>query len=194
MQKRVFAVSCTQTAACYGICMNRRGSQVPLALFLTFLTLSQTLAEEVPAEKPLSAPLQYEHGTIRIPAASFDEAKAEVVSVQRAEKYLHDASLAWSGKHKCISCHTNGTYMVVRPALTKTLGRPDEANREFFIAELESRTPENPNKKQRGGAPAPPSSDRHPSVGGGGGGCPVGAPPPSTPKSARPGWRVFQRY
>jgi len=93
--------------------MNRRGSQVPLALFLTFLTLSQTLAEEVPAEKPLSAPLQYEHGTIRIPAASAAEPKRKEVSAAVAQKYLQEASLAWSGKHKCISCHTNGTYMAV---------------------------------------------------------------------------------
>ena len=138
--------------------MNRRCSPVPIGLFalsLTlFLTLSQTLGEEVPVEKPAPAPLQYEHGAIRIPAATFDEAKSEEVSVARAAKYLEDASAAWNGKHQCISCHTNGTYMVVRPALTKTLGRPDEGNREFFLAELESLATENPKKLQRGVAPA----------------------------------------
>ena len=72
-------------------------------LFTVFLALSQTLGDEVPAEKPTAAPLQYAHGVIRIPAATFDEAKSEEVSVARAEKYLEDASAAWNGKHQCIS-------------------------------------------------------------------------------------------
>ena len=138
--------------------MNRRCSPVPIGLFalsLTlFLTLSQTLGEEVPTEKPPSAPLQYAHGAIRIPAATFDEAKSEEVSVARAAKYLEDASAAWSGKHQCISCHTNGTYMVVRPALSQALGKPGEANREFFLSQLESLAEEDPKKLQRGVAPA----------------------------------------
>ena len=125
-----------------------------LGFVAALLTLSQTCAEEVPAEKPPGAPPQYEHDAIRIPAASAAEPKRKEVSAALAQKYLHDASLAWSGKHKCISCHTNGTYMVVRPALSQTLGRPDEANREFFLTELESLATENPKKLQRGVAPA----------------------------------------
>ena len=131
---------------------------MPLALVLSLLAQSllvqsQTPAEE-PAEKPPTAALQYAHGAIRIPAASADEPNRKDVSAALAQKYLKDGSLAWNGKHKCISCHTNGTYMVVRPALSQTLGRPDAANRKFFISELESLATENPKKLQRGVVPA----------------------------------------
>ena len=133
--------------------MHRLGISIQLALSVTFLTLSQSLAEERAEEKPTVA-LQYEHAEIRIPAATAEEAKANQISVQQAEKYLEQASAAWNGKHKCISCHTNGTYMVVRPALAPSLGIPDDANRQFYLSELKSLAAE-PNKKlQRGVAPA----------------------------------------
>ena len=134
--------------------MSNHNAKFALAFVAALLTVQSAYAEEVPVEKPAPAPLQYEHGAIRIPAATFDEAKSEEVSVARAAKYLEDASAAWNGKHQCISCHTNGTYMVVRPALSPSLGKPGEANREFFLSQLESLAAENPKKLQRGVAPA----------------------------------------
>ena len=119
----------------------------------SLLAESQTVAEEPVAEQAAAA-LQYAHGEIRIPAASADEPLRKGVSAALAQKYLKDAALAWHGKHKCISCHTDGTYMVVRPALSQTLGRPDAAIRTLFLAELESLAAEEPKKLQRGVAPA----------------------------------------
>ena len=119
----------------------------------SLLVQSQTVAEEPVAEQAAAA-LQYAHGEIRIPAASADEPLRKGVSAALAQKYLKDAALAWHGKHKCISCHTDGTYMVVRPALSQTLGRPDAAIRTLFLAELESLAAEEPKKLQRGVAPA----------------------------------------
>lgn len=81
---------------------------------------------------------QYEHADISIPKAGADETKREKLSVPLAVEYLEKGTIAWNGQRKCITCHTNGTYMVVRPALTPKLGKPSEATREFFLATLKT--------------------------------------------------------
>ena len=60
-------------------------------------------------------PTQYQFGSIRIPAATGDEPIAPF-SLANAVRYVDQGALAWSGKHKCVSCHTNGTYLQMRPA------------------------------------------------------------------------------
>ena len=112
------------------------------------------MASELATAESKAARPQYVHGTIRVPAATANEAKRESVSVSLAEQYLEKGREAWSGKHKCISCHTNGTYMTLRPALTKTLGIPQEIERKFFLAQLTALAAENPKKLQRGTGPA----------------------------------------
>lgn len=99
-----------------------------LLLAILHLTPSALIAEEV---------LQYEFKEIRIPAANADEPVREKFSLPLASKFLDQGALAWSGSRQCIACHTNGTYMVVRPSLSGILGEPPTQVREFFQAELQ---------------------------------------------------------
>lgn len=97
---------------------------------------------------------QYEFGEIRIPLASADEPRREQVSSDLALKYLEDGSAAWNGQRKCVSCHTNGTYMVVRPALSAAFGKPSEAGRQFYVDTLQSLQAEERLKLKKGTRPA----------------------------------------
>ena len=82
-------------------------------------------------------PPQYEHDDIVVPGAESDEPTRAAVSVTAAGAYLEQGASAWSENRKCISCHTNGTYMAIRPMLTKHLGPPSESIRQFFVEELQ---------------------------------------------------------
>ena len=87
------------------------------------------------ADKP--APThQYSHGDIKIALPSADEPRRKSVSVAAAEDYLRQATRAWAGSKDCITCHTTGLYMQVRPALTRQLGPPLPEMREFFVEKL----------------------------------------------------------
>jgi squalene-hopene/tetraprenyl-beta-curcumene cyclase len=79
---------------------------------------------------------QYKFEQILISKATAEEPKRDAVSVDLAKTYLEHGSLAWSGERKCVSCHTNGTYMVTRPALSASLGQPPEDTRQFFLTTL----------------------------------------------------------
>jgi squalene-hopene/tetraprenyl-beta-curcumene cyclase len=79
---------------------------------------------------------QYRFGDIVVPKASADESIREHFSLPQAVQYLDHGALAWSGSRKCISCHTTGTYMLVRPALTAQAGPPPKEMRERYIAAL----------------------------------------------------------
>lgn len=76
---------------------------------------------------------QYEFEAIRIPQASADEAPREQFSLAPAVEYLEQGAAAWNGTRKCVTCHTNGTYMLVRPALSAKLGPPREEMRTHFV-------------------------------------------------------------
>jgi squalene-hopene/tetraprenyl-beta-curcumene cyclase len=58
-------------------------------------------------------------------------------SPQLAVDYMEQGALAWTADWKCVACHTNGSYMVVRPLLTPQLGQPQKELRDFFIATLQ---------------------------------------------------------
>jgi squalene-hopene/tetraprenyl-beta-curcumene cyclase len=79
---------------------------------------------------------QYRFEQITIPKATGDEATRPDVSLALASEYLEQGAVAWSGEKKCVSCHTNGTYMVTRPALSLSLGPPPETIRLFFLSSL----------------------------------------------------------
>ena len=98
-----------------------------VALFLVATSLSQ-------AEDEL--PNQYEAGEIKVPAARADEPVIDL-SIEKASTHLDHGSTAWGQQKKCVSCHTNGTYLFIRPALTPTLGAPAASSREFFASQLE---------------------------------------------------------
>lgn len=85
------------------------------------------------AEVTLAADPQYEIGAVKIPPAKADEPKLEQLSVPLALDYLEHGAQAWNTKRKCVTCHTNGIYMTIRPALSDKLGKPTESNRQFFV-------------------------------------------------------------
>ena len=53
-----------------------------------------------------------------------------------AVDYVEQGAEAWTSDWKCVACHSNGSYMVVRPLLTPELGRPNEKLRAFFVGTL----------------------------------------------------------
>lgn len=82
-------------------------------------------------------PPQYEFAAIRVPAASAAEPVRESFSAAAAVEHLESGSVAWSGQRKCVSCHTNGTYMTVRPALAASFGPPPGDTLAFYRAALD---------------------------------------------------------
>ncbi|MFN9370974.1 MAG: squalene--hopene cyclase [Planctomycetaceae bacterium] len=103
---------------------------------------------------PAETPFQYKFEGILIPAATADEPRRESVSVELAETYLEQGSLAWNGHRKCVSCHTNGAYMQFRPALSARLGKPSPAIREHFVASLDAFEKKTAEEQQTSVAPA----------------------------------------
>jgi len=79
---------------------------------------------------------QYQFEKIRIPPASATERKLELFSPELARDYVEKGALAWTRENKCVTCHTNGSYMVIRPVLTSYLGQPQNELHEFFVSTL----------------------------------------------------------
>ena len=67
---------------------------------------------------------QYQHGSISIPPANPDEPIVENFSPRLALDYLDRGAVAWTRERGCLTCHTNGSYMVIRPALSDKFGKP----------------------------------------------------------------------
>lgn len=89
------------------------------------------------AQKPDSKKrFQYKHEQIAIPKATADEPVLKEFSLELADRYLEQGSIAWSKQRNCVSCHTNGLYLFARPELTTELGPPSVESRKFFITEL----------------------------------------------------------
>ena len=88
-------------------------------------------------EKKEDKNYQYLFESISVPAATADEPKLEKLDLKAALDYLENGSLAWNASRKCVTCHTNGSYMVTRPALTPKLGKPNEEMRKHFVTSLQ---------------------------------------------------------
>lgn len=108
---------------------------IPVFLFL--IVVSVCRAEDDAQPKPLKVERQnqYETEQITVPAAFADEAIRDL-SIERAADHLDDGAVGWSRQKKCITCHTNGTYLFIRPRLSSSLGRPSAEVRQFFLDEL----------------------------------------------------------
>ena len=106
-----------------------------------------------PQEAKAPAP-QYRAGDIVVSAATAAEAKEARFSLSKADEYLERGALAWTRGRKCVTCHTNGTYMIVRPALTAQLGKPNDEIRRFYVAELQKLKSTAPDKLMAGTRPA----------------------------------------
>ncbi len=91
-------------------------------------------ASSRPSYGPATA-YQFELDSIKIPGAHRWEKKLSSVSVEAAVNYLELGTRAWNRKYKCIGCHTNGTYLLIRPMLT-SLGPPSPDTREFVLDSL----------------------------------------------------------
>lgn len=101
---------------------------------ILIIAVAIAMTESVP--EVLGDDHQYHFQNITIPKATADEKIRSEVSLQAAAEYLENGSIAWNGQRKCVSCHTNGTYMTIRPALTRSLGPPAESTRTFFVEQL----------------------------------------------------------
>jgi squalene-hopene/tetraprenyl-beta-curcumene cyclase len=78
---------------------------------------------------------QYHMRNVTYARPSPQEAKVPF-SPRQAVDYMEQGATAWTGEWKCVACHTNGSYMVARPLMSRQLGPPQNALREFFIKTL----------------------------------------------------------
>jgi squalene-hopene/tetraprenyl-beta-curcumene cyclase len=78
---------------------------------------------------------QYHFKEVTIARPSPDEARIPF-SAKLAEAYMEQGASAWTGEHQCVACHTNGSYMVVRPLMNKQFGEPQPEQRDFFVSTL----------------------------------------------------------
>jgi squalene-hopene/tetraprenyl-beta-curcumene cyclase len=93
------------------------------------------LTTEAAWQVPFPNRYQYHYRNIDIPRPSAQEAKIPF-SLKLAVDYMEQGALAWGGEWGCVACHTNGSYMVVRPLMTAQLGPPQQKLREFFVNAL----------------------------------------------------------
>lgn len=126
-----------------------------IVLFARFTGLCALIGLSVLMSRAaIAEDFQYQFESITVPSAKADEPKLEKVSVAKAIEYLEQGTLAWNGSRKCVTCHTNGAYMTVRPALTPRLGVPNEEIRKHFIGSLEQLSQKNAEEVQQGVVPA----------------------------------------
>ena len=76
---------------------------------------------------------QYEFGPIRIPGAHADEPVRDEFSLELASQYIEQGAVAWTRGRKCVTCHTNGTYLALRPSMSASLGKPSQEVRDLFV-------------------------------------------------------------
>ncbi|WP_058185289.1 prenyltransferase/squalene oxidase repeat-containing protein [Terracidiphilus gabretensis] len=67
------------------------------------------------------------------------------LSTKLALTYLEQGAIAWTAESHCVACHTNGTYMVIRPMLTSQFGAPQKELRDFFVTALREQMTPDPN-------------------------------------------------
>ncbi len=115
----------------------QRSTACALAIALCFVLLSAAPLAAGDKAPDGAAPVpQYQHASIVIPAASADEPLRKDFSLERAAGYLEQSATAWMKERKCISCHTTGAYMQVRPLLSPQLGKPSDEMRAHFVTVL----------------------------------------------------------
>jgi squalene-hopene/tetraprenyl-beta-curcumene cyclase len=106
--------------------------------------------QRVPNEAAWPTPMnyQYHHKDITYARPSPEEPKIPF-EPRLAVDYMEQGALAWTGERGCISCHSNGTYMMVRPLMSPELGAPQQAMHDFWVSELKAALAADP--KQRNG-------------------------------------------
>jgi squalene-hopene/tetraprenyl-beta-curcumene cyclase len=102
---------------------------------LLWASPQQVMAQDAPST-PLRS--QYHHDELRIAGAYANEPRRDEFSAPLALAYLENGVKAWIGQKGCVSCHTPGSYMFTRPAMTSHFGKPSEEVHKFFLEELAS--------------------------------------------------------
>ncbi len=104
----------------------------------------------VPNEAAWHTPLnyQYHHKEVTYARPSPEEPKIPFAP-RLAVDYMEQGAMAWTGERGCIACHSNGSYMVVRPLMSPELGAPQQAMHDFWVSELKAALAADP--KQRNG-------------------------------------------
>jgi len=110
-----------------------RATSVGLIVCLAFVMNTTGLQSKAVAQDAF----QYQFEKLTVPPARADEPRIPL-SVKAASSHLDDGATAWSNQRNCVSCHTNGSYLFIRPALTPSLGLPDQKMREFFVSQFSS--------------------------------------------------------
>ena len=109
--------------------MSRVRTMIWPTLTLTLLALCFSLPTTVAQD------LQYHSGDISVVGATADEPVRKEFSLPAAKDYLVKGTQAWSEHRKCVSCHTNGTFMQLAPALGPMFKEQVELQRKFFVLE-----------------------------------------------------------
>lgn len=101
------------------------GKSVPIAL------------RRVSGEEAWHIPLLYQY---HLDGVTYDRPAPDEpripFSPRLAVDYMEQGAMAWTREGQCVACHTNGTYMVVRPLMTPELGAPQQALRDYFVSTL----------------------------------------------------------
>ena len=93
---------------------------------------------------------QYAHDGLHVSPAHAEEGMRATFSLEAAGDYLDQGASAWTRKRGCVSCHTNGSYLVARPSLTPFLGPPLSSMRLFFEEEIAALKDEDPHTLMQG--------------------------------------------
>lgn len=107
----------------------RRVSRVTGLIALLLASISDDRAQ---SEDNLPA-FQYRFRSLSIPAATSDEPIRATFSSESAKRYLELGATLWASQKQCVSCHTHGIYMITRPALSSSWGKPSDELRDFVI-------------------------------------------------------------
>lgn len=90
---------------------------------------------------------QYHYKNTTYYRPSPDEPKIPF-SAKLALTYLEQGAIAWTAEQHCVACHTNGSYMVVRPMLGAQFGAPQQELHDYFVMALrEQMTPDSDDPK-----------------------------------------------
>ena len=89
------------------------------------------------AQAAWQVPFRYQYHLGKVTYLRPTAAEARIpFNLKLAVDYMEQGASAWTNDWKCVACHTNGSYMVVRPLLTPELGAPNEKLRAFFVGTL----------------------------------------------------------
>jgi squalene-hopene/tetraprenyl-beta-curcumene cyclase len=89
------------------------------------------------AQTAWHVPFQYQYHQVNVTYLRPSPAEPRIpFNLKLAVDYMEKGATAWTSDWKCVACHTNGSYMVVRPLLTSQLGQPNQNLRDFFVGTL----------------------------------------------------------